>query len=151
MNLLQKLDMPPGPGVGIDLVEIARFARLQQNPRFLERVFTPQEQAEIGDGVARTARLAARWAAKEACAKALGCGIGPRLTWLDMEIHRDQEGKPHLHLTPSAAQHHGHPELHLSMTHDGDYAAAIVWIPTHAANDPAIPRTESGMENADEL
>ncbi len=71
---------------GVDLIEISRVEAVVQRygQRFLNRVFSPQEQADSGG---RAASLAARFAAKEAAAKALGCGIG-LVGWLDIEIAR---------------------------------------------------------------
>lgn len=129
MEALSQLSLPPGAGVGIDLVQISRFEDLQHDSRFLERIFSEGELAAIGSSVNRSARLAARWAAKEACAKALGCGIGDRLSWKEMQLERDQTGKPSIQLTEEAAARHHHPDLHLSLSHDGEYAIAIVWIP----------------------
>lgn len=127
--------MPAGEGVGIDLVRIDRFHPHLQDDRFLARVFSDAERAELGEGPSRLARIAARWAAKEACAKALGCGIGDLLTWRDIEVRRSENGAPTISLSDSAAARHGHPVLLLSMSHDGDYATAIVWL-THRQSTP---------------
>jgi holo-[acyl-carrier protein] synthase len=81
---------------GIDLVEIDRLEDLSDTirPRFLDRVFTPQELKEIGRS---QASLAGRFAAKEAVAKALGTGIG-EVSWQDIEIRRGPQGEPVLKL-----------------------------------------------------
>jgi holo-[acyl-carrier protein] synthase len=112
---------------GVDLIEIARVEAVAQRygQRFLNRVFTGQEQA---DAQGRAASLAARFAAKEAAAKALGCGIGP-VGWLDIEITRDSERRPEIVLH-GAAQQRAHA-LHLrewsvSLSHSKDYAIALV-------------------------
>ncbi len=112
---------------GVDLIEIARVEAVMQRhgQRFLNRVFTPQEQADSGG---RAASLAARFAAKEAAAKALGCGIG-QVGWLDIEITRDPERRPELVLHGAAWRRA--QELHLrqwsvSLSHSGNYAISLV-------------------------
>jgi len=79
---------------GVDLVEIGRFYRLKPAilRRFRQRVLTPAEQAEVGDSIEK---LAGKFAAKEAAAKALGCGIG-EVKWVDIEILSDANGKPEI-------------------------------------------------------
>ena len=112
---------------GVDLIEIARVEAVAQRygERFLNRVFTRQEQADAGG---QAASLAARFAAKEAAAKALGCGIGP-VGWLDIEITRDPERRPELVFHGAAGQRA--QALHLrewsvSLSHSRDYAIALV-------------------------
>ena len=80
---------------GVDLIEISRVrdALERQGKKFLARIFTEAEQLECGG---RVDSLAARFAAKEAAAKALGCGIGD-VRWLDIEIRSDEEKAPHLY------------------------------------------------------
>lgn len=79
---------------GVDLVEIKRVAEAieRHGERFLNRVFTEHEQGECNG---RTASLAARFAAKEAAAKALGCGIG-KVGWTEIEIRSDELKAPYL-------------------------------------------------------
>lgn len=86
---------------GVDLIEISRFQAVlaHHGQRFLQRVFTPQEVAAYGS---RPASLAARWAGKEAVAKALGSGIGV-VRWRDIEILSDADGAPRLLLHGQAA------------------------------------------------
>ena len=81
---------------GVDLVEIARIrdAINRHGERFIARIFTETEQRESGG---RFSSLAARFAAKEATAKALGCGIGD-VGWLDIEVRGDENHAPHLYL-----------------------------------------------------
>jgi len=87
---------------GVDLLQIDRLTRL--NPaikaRFLARVFTPREIDECAD---RDDSLAGHFAAKEATAKALGCGIG-EVGWKEIEILADERGKPRLLLHASAQE-----------------------------------------------
>ncbi len=86
---------------GVDLIEISRIqaALDRHGERFLQRVFTQRETAAYG---LRPASLAARWAAKEAVAKALGCGIG-RVSWQEIEVLGDDAGAPSLFLHGHAA------------------------------------------------
>ncbi|WP_430867682.1 holo-ACP synthase [Demequina aurantiaca] len=109
-------------GLGIDVVEIDRFeAALARSPGLLERVFTP---AERGLG---THSLAARWAAKEALAKALGAPRG--LSWQDAEVIREESGQPRLAITGSVAARAaelGITSFHLSLSHDAGVASAVV-------------------------
>ena len=112
---------------GVDLIEISRVeATLRRHgARFLNRVFTPQEQA---DARGQAASLAARFAAKEAAAKALGCGIGA-VSWLDIEITRGPQRQPEIALRGAAQQRA--EALHLrewsvSLSHSKDYAIALV-------------------------
>ena len=117
----------PG-GVGVDLVRIERIAEHLGDDRFLNRLFTPGERADAGTGPQQAARLAARWAAKEALAKALGCGFGDSLTWGDVEILRGTNGAPALRLSARAMKAHGSPQTFVSLSHEGDYAIAVVWL-----------------------
>jgi holo-[acyl-carrier protein] synthase len=112
---------------GVDLIEIARVeAALQRyGQRFLDRIYTRQEQA---DAQGQAASLAARFAAKEAAAKALGCGIGP-VGWLDIEITRDPERRPELVLHGAARQRAQALRLRewsVSLSHSKEYAIALV-------------------------
>ncbi len=112
---------------GIDLVEIRRIAaqRPEIRERFLRRVFTPRELAEVGSS---NASLAGRFAAKEAVAKALGCGIGA-IGWQSIEIQRGAQGQPLLVLSGKAlqlAEHLGFTTWSLSISHTRTYAVAAV-------------------------
>ncbi len=118
--------------VGIDLVEIARINRVLQRhgERFLRRVFTP---GEIGYCAGRAAQVAARWAAKEAAAKALGRGLaalaGGGLNWHDIEVVTEPGGAPRLLLHGEAlalAEALGAREWAVSLSHTGETAMAFV-------------------------
>lgn len=113
--------------VGTDLVEIARIATLaeQYGERFTRRVFT---ERELADCAGRAESLAARWAAKEAVAKALGTGIGP-VAFREIEVVRESAGQPALRLHGAAAQlaaGRGLAQWALSLAHDGGLALAFV-------------------------
>ncbi len=111
---------------GVDLIEVARVeAALQRyGQRFLDRVFTRQEQAEAAG---RAGSLAARFAAKEAVAKALGCGIG-RVGWQEIEIRRGAQRQPELVLHGAAhrqAEALGLHEWSVSLSDTQQYAIAL--------------------------
>ncbi len=118
--------------VGVDLIEIARVERMltHYGDRFLERVFTP---AEILYCRARPAELAARFAAKEAVAKALGVGVRmiarDGINWQDAEIIGDARGKPLIRLYGRAAERAeqlGLTEWAVSLSHTREHAIAFV-------------------------
>jgi holo-[acyl-carrier protein] synthase len=109
-------------GVGVDIVEIARFARaLNRTQGLAKRLFTEGEQG------LPVRSLAARFAAKEALAKALGAPRG--LLWTDAEVVSDSAGRPGLRLYGSvaaAAAEAGVRRWHVSLSHDGVVAVALV-------------------------
>jgi holo-[acyl-carrier protein] synthase len=109
-------------GVGTDIVEVARFeAVLARTPALRHRLFTTSER-ELP-----LPSLAARFAAKEALAKALGAPVG--LRWLDATVVREPDGRPRLEVAGSVADRArelGVTCFHLSMSHDGGFASALV-------------------------
>ena len=112
---------------GIDLVEIERFSRIDPiiKERFCQRVFTVKEIAAADN---KDERFAGRFAAKEAAAKALGCGIGD-INWHDLEILNDPKGKPVLNLYGEAeklARGIGWVSWAVSITHTSTTAAAVI-------------------------
>jgi len=116
---------------GLDLIEINRLESLNPNirQRFLKRVFTEQELEDIAgkDPSSAWATLSGRFAAKEAVAKALGCGIG-RVAWKDIEICRGVNGEPVLKLHGEAyrlSQASGLETWSLSISHTRTHAAAV--------------------------
>jgi holo-[acyl-carrier protein] synthase len=120
------VDLPAGViGVGVDLVDTERFARvIERSPRLVTRVFTPREIEQCGG---RPASLAVRWAAKEAVAKVLVDNRGHR--WHDCEVVSGERGEPVLLLhgtVRAAAQARGANAWHLSLSHDGSMAVAFV-------------------------
>jgi holo-[acyl-carrier protein] synthase len=111
---------------GIDLVEIRRLEDIQPaiRQRFLNRVFTDNELAEVGNSAAS---LAGRFAAKEAVAKALGCGIGP-VSWKEIEVLRGEAGQPELKLSGNAiniALQLGLEQWSISISHTAGQAVAV--------------------------
>jgi holo-[acyl-carrier protein] synthase len=121
---------------GVDIVEIARIwtAIVRHQERFLTRVFTAREIAQCQD---RPESLAARFAAKEATAKALGTGIWRHdIGWTDIEIVRSEHGAPSLHLYNAAQQRAeilGWTAWSVSLSHDRDRAIAFIVAMTNPA------------------
>ncbi len=118
-------------GLGTDVVLADRFRRFLKNEKtaILDRLFTPGEKEYAFAKRDPAPHLAARFAAKEAFLKSLGTGLRDGLSWQDIEVVRDLLGKPSLHLTGKAAEivrERKISEIHLSYSHDGDYAMATV-------------------------
>jgi holo-[acyl-carrier protein] synthase len=122
---------------GVDIIEVARLRRAVERwgERFLQRVFTPGELADcaLDSGELRFESLAARWAAKEAAAKALGLGLrglaagdGPSIGWHELEVVRGSAGQPLLRLHGNAALSLGDVALTLSLSHTNEHAVASV-------------------------
>jgi len=116
--------------VGVDIVEIERLGRAIERwgQRFLDRVYTPREQAFCRG---RVPELAARFAAKEAISKALGTGIIGRegVNWQDMEVLPDRRGKPLVYLHGRAlrrAEEVGLTQWAISLSHEREVAIAFV-------------------------
>jgi holo-[acyl-carrier protein] synthase len=118
-------------GLGIDVVEVARLAAAlgRHGDRFVDRVFTEREQAACGARGDRILALAARFAAKEACLKALGTGWAEGLGFRDVEVVREGNQPPRLVLHGEAARRAeslGVVRSHVSLTHQPGTAAAVV-------------------------
>lgn len=124
-------------GLGNDLCDIKRIERLlQKHPtRFVQRCFTPIERTKSDKRQQRAASYAKRFAAKEACAKALGTGFSRGVYWRDMGVLNLPSGKPTMQLTGGAKRvldqlmPYGYqPFIHLTITDDIDLAQAFVII-----------------------
>jgi len=131
-------------GIGNDLVDIRRLERSIERfgDRFLDRVFTPAERAVAdrraggpGSRNSRASAYAKRFAAKEACSKALGTGIDKGVGWRDMGVVNPPDGRPILELTGGAARRLAEltppgttPVVHLTMTDEFPLAQAVVVI-----------------------
>ncbi len=118
-------------GIGTDIVAVERFQRFLDagNTALIERLFTPDERSRCGSRKDAASCLAARFAAKEAFLKALGSGLRDGISWQDMEVSNNDLGKPDLLLYGKAAerfQAHELVRLHLSLSHDGGNAVALV-------------------------
>ncbi|MGR8008879.1 holo-ACP synthase [Streptomyces hypolithicus] len=115
-------------GVGIDVAEIDRFrASLERTPQLAGRLFLKQE-LNLPSGERRgAASLAARFAAKEALAKALGAPAG--LLWTDAEVYVEESGQPRLRVSGTVlarAEALGVRSWHVSLSHDAGIASAVV-------------------------
>jgi holo-[acyl-carrier protein] synthase len=118
-------------GTGIDIVEIDRVARSIERfgDRFLQRIFTEGEIAYCSRKKNAAESYAARFAAKEAGAKALGTGIQHGVSWQELEVRREPGGRPTLHLSGRAGQiaaRMGVGHVSLSLTHSTNLAMASV-------------------------
>ena len=118
-------------GLGLDLVETTRFeaALRRHGGRFERRVFTPRELSDCAGRGDRVQMLAARFAAKEACLKALGTGWSGGLGFRQVEVARVEGGRPDLRLSGRAeerARALGMRRALVSLTHQPGAAAAVV-------------------------
>jgi holo-[acyl-carrier protein] synthase len=116
-------------GIGIDLVEVPRIRELLQKhgQRFKERTFTAGEIAYCDACAEPAMHYAARFAAKEAVAKALGTGLWAEgVIWTDIEVVREASGKPAIVLHGAAKQHAAEAICLVSLTHTRDLAMAQV-------------------------
>ena len=118
-------------GSGVDLARIPRFRRFIEEGKvaLLERLFTPAERDYALSRKDPASHLAVRFAAKEAYVKALGTGLRFGLSWQQIEVVRDELGRPSLELSGRAREmmaEKGAIHSHLSYSHDGDYGVASV-------------------------
>ncbi len=129
-------------GIGSDFTDARRIAKSieRYGERFLERVFTPVERAKADARKLRAETYAKRFAAKEACSKALGTGLSQGVFWRDMGVVNLPTGQPTLELTGGAARRLAamvpegfEPRIHLTLTDEGPLSAAYVII-------SAVPR-----------
>jgi len=133
-------------GMGSDFTDARRIARSIERfgDRFLDRIFTPAERAKADRRVRRAETYAKRFAAKEACAKALGTGLSHGVFWRDMGVVNLPSGKPTLVLTGGAAARLAgmvpdgyEPRIELSLTDEGPLTAAYVIISAVPLGSPA--------------
>ena len=134
-------------GIGTDLCNIERIEGTitRFGERFLNRVFTPREQAKARSRPrAVAATFAKRWAAKEACSKALGTGLRMGISWKDMAVSNLRSGQPVMTVTGWAAARlaqmtpSGHEALiHVTLTDDHPWAQAFVVIEARPIQAPA--------------
>ena len=118
-------------GIGLDLVETERLRRLLSDPRenLAQRMFTAAEQSECATRADREQALAARFAAKEACLKALGTGWSQGLSPLQVEIVEVEGGAPAIRLSGKAAERardRGVRQVHVTLSHQPGMAVAAV-------------------------
>lgn len=129
-------------GIGVDLTRVDRIRHLLDRfgERFLRRVYTEGERAAAGAGPERARRLAARFAAKEAALKALGTGLSGGIRWRDVEVVRQPGRPPALRLhgrAAEAARRRGAERFHVTLTHDGPFAVAVVVLEGSGKGDGA--------------
>jgi holo-[acyl-carrier protein] synthase len=124
-------------GIGSDLANIERIQNTLDRfgDRFRNRVFTEREQATASRRKDEAGTYAKRWAAKEACSKALGTGLAMGISWKDMGVSNLETGAPVIHLTGWAAEKlaamtpAGHEAIvHVTLTDDHPWAQAFVVI-----------------------
>ncbi|MBJ3763612.1 holo-ACP synthase [Maribius pontilimi] len=129
-------------GVGTDLANIDRIAGTLERfgDRFRNRVFTPVEQAKSERRADTPGTYAKRWAAKEACSKALGTGLRMGIAWKDMAVSNLQTGQPVMHVTGWAADRLSEMTppgyeaiIHVTLTDDHPWAQAFVVIEARPA------------------
>ena len=125
-------------GIGIDLVRIVRMDRAieRHGDRFAQRILADDERGAYAKSQRRAAFLAKHFAAKEALLKALGTGLRDGMTWHEMAVHRDHLGKPWIACSGRVRERleqAGVRGCHLSLTDEGDYAAAFVTLTTEPA------------------
>ena len=111
--------------IGTDIVQIRRIeASIEKfGDKFIDRFLSQDEQERLGN---KPESLAGYWAAKEAVAKALGCGIGRELGFHDIVLSKTDRGAPLFALRASAQEHFGIASRSLSISHDGGFALAVV-------------------------
>ena len=134
-------------GVGTDLIDIRRIEQTLERfgDRFLGRVFTEIEREKASARANPAAALAQRYAAKEACAKALGTGFRDGVFWRDIGVDNWPSGQPFLTLTGGAEQrlmilvpHGWAPRIDLSLTDEPPFAHGMVVISADRATDSAL-------------
>ncbi len=134
-------------GLGSDLIDIRRIERTleRHGERFICRIFTDIERQKSDRRRQRAASYAKRFAAKEACSKALGTGFRRGVFWRDLGVVNLPSGKPTMALTGGAQKHlatmvpKGHvPLIHLTITDDWPLAQAFVIIEVQPGDDPGI-------------
>jgi holo-[acyl-carrier protein] synthase len=120
-------------GIGADVVDVRRIERY--GDRFLHRIFTAAERAKADRRATRAATYAKRFAAKEACAKALGTGFRAGVFWRDLGVINLSSGRPTMRLTGGALARlaaimpPGHePRIDITLTDEGPLAQALVII-----------------------
>jgi len=114
--------------IGTDITVVSRIEKsyTKFGQKFLDRFLSKEEQ-KISSKIES---IAGYWASKEAIAKALGCGIGKELSFLDITIYKDAKNAPHFRLNDKAQAVHNIKTSSLSIAHDGGFAIAVVIIST---------------------
>ena len=117
-------------GVGIDIIEVSRIQKSIEDygELFTDKVFTREEKAYCSGKPFPYQHYAARFAAKEAFSKATGTGWDDTFSWQEVEVINEASGKPYLRLGGLALKNVGGKRVFLSLSHSGDYVAAVVVI-----------------------
>lgn len=113
-------------GIGVDLLELKRVAAVYEKhgKRFVRRILTSAEQHEADSRASKVNYIAKQFAAKEAVSKAIGFGIG-KLRFTDIEVLRDDSGKPHVNLSVKAKELFGEFDIHLSLSDTQSHVLAF--------------------------
>jgi|EndMetStandDraft_5_1072996.scaffolds.fasta_scaffold28084_5 holo-[acyl-carrier protein] synthase len=117
-------------GLGNDIIEIQRIedSIKRHGQRFLDRIFTPSEQKYCLRYHDSGRHFAGRFAAKESIVKALGTGISAEVSWLDIEISNDVQGKPQVQFSSKVNAAFNDPHIHITISHCKSYATAVaIW------------------------
>lgn len=121
-------ELAPNPilGIGTDIIEIHRIqeAISKHGTRFLDRLFTDEEQKYCQGYADAVPRFAGRFAAKEAVVKALGTGVLPEIQWREIEILNNPAGKPEVHFSARLQQTYHSLRVLVSISHCESYATA---------------------------
>ncbi|MBM3518155.1 MAG: holo-ACP synthase [Alphaproteobacteria bacterium] len=134
-------------GIGNDIIDIRRIERAldRHGERFIARIYTDEEIARAERRAGRAATYAKRFAAKEACAKALGTGLRNGVFWRDMGVVNQRSGRPTMVLTGGALARLRElvptgmePQIDLTITDDYPLAQAIVLISARPSPGPAV-------------
>jgi len=114
--------------IGTDITVVSRIEKSfnKFGKKFLNKFLNESEQKLS----IKIESIAGYWASKEAISKALGCGIGAELSFLDIIIYKDTKNAPHFKLSPKAQERHKIKSSSLSISHDGGFAIAVVIIET---------------------
>lgn len=116
-------------GIGTDIIEVARIRKnVETNPRFVEKLFSPNEITYCSSKASPWQSYAARFAGKEAVMKAFGTGWDGVVNWTDIEILPDAKGNPQVILHGGAkqlAEEMGVLNIHISLSHEKEYATAF--------------------------
>jgi len=127
-------------GIGTDIIAVARIGRLiERNPRFVEKVYSASEQEYCQSKANPAQSYAARFAAKEAFMKALGTGWDEGICWAEIEVINNDKGKPEIVLRGATLRYFAARKLdriHLSLSHEKEYAIATVIVEGSSAEDP---------------
>jgi len=114
-------------GLGNDILEIQRIreAMEEHGERFVQRLFTQREQEYCSKYKDNIPHYAARFSAKEAIVKALGTGFGEEVSWLDIEIFNNPQGKPEVFLSDKLKKHFNNPEILIAISHSNHHVSTV--------------------------